>query len=194
VLSVAAPSAFGFLSANPASIDVRSELSGVEITALAVPAGQTLSLVGGTLNLGAAEVRDANGQISQDAMPANLAAPGGRVNLVSVASAGEAVFDGTGFDVDGFAQLGDINITGGDIRTFGSEFLFASVVDGKDVFIRGGRLVMHDGLISPGLNAFFTPSPDGGEVNIRVSGDQTPRFPTSRSRPVVRLLCRERRA
>jgi large exoprotein involved in heme utilization and adhesion len=151
--------------------DVRSELSGVEITALAVPAGQTLSLVGGTLNLGAAEVRDANGQISQDAMPANLAAPGGRVNLVSVASAGEAVFDGTGFDVDGFAQLGDINITGGDIRTFGSEFLFASVVDGKDVFIRGGRLVMHDGLISPGLNAFFTPSPDGGEVNIRVSGD-----------------------
>jgi large exoprotein involved in heme utilization and adhesion len=32
---------------------------------------------------------------------------------------------------------------------------------------------MHDGLISPGLNAFFTPSPDGGEVNIRVSGEVT---------------------
>lgn len=171
VLSVAAPSAFGFLTAKPAPIDVRGELSGVEITGLSVPEGETLSLVGGTLTVGAAEIRDGTGRITQDAMPAYLVAPGGRVNLISVASAGEAAFDGTGFNVDGFAQLGEINIAGGDIRAFGGEFLFASVIDGKEVFIRGGQLVMDNGLISPGASSLFTPSPDGGEVDIRVTGD-----------------------
>ena len=47
-----------------------------------VPAGRTLSLVGGTIDVG-------TGNSAQGF----LLAPAGRVNLVSVASAGEATFD-----------------------------------------------------------------------------------------------------
>src|SRR6266545_7676810 len=47
VLTVAPPSAFGFLTANPAGIQVRNAPS-----ILRVPVDQTLSLVGGTIDVG----------------------------------------------------------------------------------------------------------------------------------------------
>ena len=151
VLTAAAPTAFGFLNPAPAPINVVTPAPGL----LRVPVpGKTLSLVGGTVNVGATD----------GTTPGYVLAPAGRVNLVSVGSPGEAAFDGTGFNVDGFAQLGDINFRGG------------SIVDGKEVFIRGGRLVINDSLIMPGAFAFLgapVPQPNGGEVNIKVSGDVT---------------------
>ncbi len=84
-----------------------------------MPAGRTLSLVGGTIDVG-------TGSSAQGF----LLAPAGRVNLVSVASAGEATFNPTKINgplntdpdsfktreinVDNFTRLGDINIRGGD--------------------------------------------------------------------------------
>jgi filamentous hemagglutinin family protein len=173
LLSVAPPSAFGFLSANPAPIDVQAgsfDFNTFEFTPLQVPEGQTLSLVGGTLNLGAAEIRNAAGDVVEDAKPTFVLAPGGRINLVSVASAGEASFDGKSFNVDSFSQLGDINIKGGQI--FGGGLMFPSYVDGKEVFIQGGQLVINNALIWPGFFSLFGlgPLPDGGEVNINVRG------------------------
>jgi len=151
VLTAAAPTAFGFLNPAPAPINVVTPAPGL----LRVPVpGKTLSLVAGTVNVGATD----------GTTPGYVLAPAGRVNLVSVGSAGEATFDGTGFNVDGFAQLGDINLRGG------------SIVDGKEVFIRGGRLVIDNSLIMPGAFAFLgapVPQPNGGEVNIKVSGDVT---------------------
>ena len=186
VLTSAPPSAFGFLTANPASIDVLRggvDPDTLEVRTLAVPEGQTLSLVGGTLNLGAAEIRDGSGNIVEPAKPAYLHAPGGRVNLVSVASAGEAAFDSTtgSISVDGFASLGSINIRGGTILfpDFSSdpptffELLALSMVDGKEVFIRGGTLEMIEALVNPGVLSFLGPSPNGGEVNIAVTGAAT---------------------
>ena len=52
VLTSAPPSAFGFLTSNPAAIDVQAG-TGVFATRLQVPVGKTLSLVGGTVNVGA---------------------------------------------------------------------------------------------------------------------------------------------
>src|SRR5688572_25315094 len=49
VLTVAPPTAFGFLNANPAGIQVRNVPR-----ILQVPAGRTLSLVGGTIDVGSA--------------------------------------------------------------------------------------------------------------------------------------------
>ncbi|MCI0407001.1 MAG: hypothetical protein L0191_00315, partial [Acidobacteria bacterium] len=51
--------------------------------------------------------------------------------------------------------------------------LDGSVVDAKNIFIRGGRLVIADALVFPGgFSVFrFTPPPDGGEVNIEVTND-----------------------
>src|SRR5262245_4834742 len=155
VLSVAPPSAFGFLTSNPAPIDVQAGVFRFTPPAftnvLQVPAGQTLSFVGGPVNVGA----------PPGAPPAGfLFAPQGRINLVSVASTGEATFDGTGFNVDGFTKLGDIGIKGN------------SIVDAKDVFIRGGRLVIDGATIAPSFFSFVvapvTP-PNGGQVNIAAS-------------------------
>jgi filamentous hemagglutinin family protein len=152
VLTSAPPSAFGFLNANPASIDVGTDAFNV----IQSEPGESLSLVGGTLNMG----RDTGAGVA----PAFLLAPGGgTVNLASVASPGEAGLTGGAVDVSSFSQLGEVNIRGG------------SVVDGKDVYIRAGQLVFDDGAVIPG---FFSLSgldalPNGGVVDIAVSKDIT---------------------
>ena len=164
-LTSAPPSAFGFLTANPSSINVQAGVlgaTGATTNVLQVPVGSTLSFVGGPVNVGPPAGQTRAGFVR---------APGGRVNLVSVASAGEAAFDGTGISVDSFQQLGPINITGGGI------------VDAKNVFIRGGNLNINSATIWPG---FFTtvfpvatsgivpaPAPGGGEINIRVANAVT---------------------
>jgi len=170
LLTVAAPSAFGFLSANPAGIQVRSNAN----RALQVPTGRTLSLVGGNIDVGVGNTQGF------------LLAPAGRVNLVSVASAGEATFDptkingplNTGPDsfntreinVDNFTRLGDINIRGGPSPIPG-------VVDGKEIFIRSGNLTVNDSFVMPGLFADVgfpqTAVANGGRVKVRVAGDVT---------------------
>ncbi len=172
VLTVSPPSAFGFLNANPAPIEIQR--GGVNLSTnapnlFAVPAGRALSLVGGTLNFGKAEVRNEAGAIIEDAKPANVMVPGGRLFLASVASAGEAPFDGA-VSVDGFSQLGDVNIRGG--RILGGALFLSSVISAKEVFIRGGRLSIHNGIIAPGAFALFGREalPNGGEVNVQVSG------------------------
>jgi filamentous hemagglutinin family protein len=154
LLTTAPPAAFGFLTSNPAPIDVQAGVFDFDLgitNVLQVQPGQTLSFVGGPINVGAAPGAFAGGFVF---------APGGRINLVSVASPGEAGFDGTGFSVDTFARLGDISIKGN------------SVIDGKEVFIRGGQLVIEGANILPGfffLSAGLGEPTNGGEVNIQVS-------------------------
>ena len=166
LLTTAPPAAFGFLPSNPAPalIDVQAGVGDFEVgitNVLQVPAGQTLSFVGGPISVGAAPGAFAGGFVL---------APGGRINLVSVASPGEAKFDGTGFSVDTFARLGDISIKGNGI------------LDAKEVFIRGGRLVIEHANILPGfffLNGVSGDPPNGGEVNIQVSDSVNIKGPPS---------------
>ena len=170
VLTVHPPSAFGFLTANPAGIQV-STAPGV----MRVPVGQTLSLVGGTINVGTA-----------NAQQGFLLAPAGRLNLVSVASAGEATFDPTTINgplntgpssfktreinVDNFTKLGDINIRGGASPA-------ASLVDAREIFIRSGNLTVDNSFVMPGLFADLgfpnSAVANGGRVEVRVAGDVT---------------------
>ena len=169
VLTAASPSAFGFLSADPKPIEVQT--GGIDFAfffpaaQLMVPEGQTLSLVGG--NSPGSGVPGVSIGALDGSTPGYVVAPGGRVNLVSVASAGEATFDGTGFNVDNFSKLGEVRVGPG------------SLVDGKEIFIRGGKLAVNDGVILPGAFSCelsfvcFSPLPDGGEVNIKVTEDVT---------------------
>ena len=157
---------------------------------LKVPEGKTLSLVGGTVNIGGHV--DLNNDGTPDVSgPGYILAPGGHVNLVSVASSGEATFNPTNINgstggpvtgdpstrdinVSGFAQLGNINITQG------------SIVDAKEVSISGGQLVIDTAAVYPGgfwllyenLGALTVgglaaplPAPDGGLVNVNIAGD-----------------------
>jgi filamentous hemagglutinin family protein len=103
-LTVASPAAFGFLNATPAGIEVQgSELS--------VPEGDTLSMVGGDIAI----VGD--GDPASDAP--NLAAPGGQINLASVASSGDVGFNPVSerseLEVESFEQLGDMLIAEGGL-------------------------------------------------------------------------------
>jgi len=156
VLSVSSPSAFGFLDSNPGSIEVQT--GGIDFDTylptalLEVPEGETLSLVGGPIDVGTPDFSTSG----------FLLAPAGTVNLVSVASPGEVTL-GDPINADGFAQLGDINISGG------------SIVDAKNIYIRGGNLVIDESVLVPGGFAYelsfvgYSPLPDGGEVNIKVT-------------------------
>jgi filamentous hemagglutinin family protein len=170
LLTVAPPSAFGFLSANPAGIQV-----GNATRVLQVPTGRTLSLVGGTIDVGIGNTQGF------------LLAPAGRLNLVSVASAGEATFNPAKINgplsadpdpfqtreinVDNFTRLGDINIRGAPSPG-------ASIVDAKEIYIRSGNLTVNDSFVMPGLFADLglasqTAVANGGQVKVRVDGDVT---------------------
>ena len=115
-LSVAPPAAFGFLGPQPAPITVQG-------STLEVPEGQTLSVVGGDVQIRGGTLR----------------APSGRIQLASVAAAGEVLPVTSGpapdLQVDSVAQLGRIALSPDEQgqRTF----LDASGNGGGTVLIRG---------------------------------------------------------
>jgi filamentous hemagglutinin family protein len=156
-LTVSPATAFGFLTSNPAAINVQTGVfsSGTFTNRLQVPVGRTLSLVGGPVNIGAPSGQPPAGFVF---------APGGVVNIASVASPGEATLAG-GINVDGFARLGEVRITGG------------AVIDGREINIRGGRLELTDATLFPGISFQArlpnAPPPNGGRVNIDVTDNVT---------------------
>jgi filamentous hemagglutinin family protein len=143
LLSVAKPSAFGFLSTKPAPITVAGSL-------IYAGGGNGLSLVGGDI-----DITGGSGFIM---------APGGRIDLVSVASAGEARLNKAGaMDVSSFSRLGSISL--GNSADLDVSTTTGSA--GGSVFIRGGRFVMTGG------SSIWsdTGSADGGPIDIGVTGD-----------------------
>src|SRR5262245_27822306 len=76
LLSAAPVAAFGFLGSNPGAITVQG-------SQLSVTPGQSTSLVGGNITIQSGTLD--NGTVQ----PARLSAPGGEINLASVASPGE---------------------------------------------------------------------------------------------------------
>ena len=126
VLTMAQPEAFGFLNENPAGITIEQSL-------LEVQPGESLSLLGGALEIVGGAVEKEHG----------LLAPGGQITLVSVASKGEVTFETSNAsdspNLDSFETLGDI------VMTLGADMS----VDGEPagtVSIRGGRLVLEGGV------------------------------------------------
>src|SRR4029453_9494532 len=115
VLSVAAPAAFGFLGPSTGSISIQQ-------STLQVPNQATLSVVGGGVTIA----------------DSTLQAFGGRVQIGSFASAGEAAVNG----LDGaFATLGPIQISNSSISTAATDGLGNFLgVDGGSVLIRGGEV------------------------------------------------------
>ncbi len=113
LLTTKPPQAFGFLGDQAASISFQG-------SPLTLPEGETLSVIGGDIDLTGG---------------ARLRAPGGRMNVASVASAGEVRLKPNGLDVDSFDRLGKIEMNQGSIIDTSGE-------GGGSVFIRGGEFVM----------------------------------------------------
>ena len=175
MLTVAPPSAFGFLNANPAGIQVEQRIAGYS-------AGANRSNIVACGRQHRVGVGNTQGF---------LLAPVGRLNLVSVASAGEATFNPAKINgplsadpdpfqtreinVDSFTKLGDINIRGG---RWARSYPASSLVDGKEIFIRSGNLTVNDSFVMPGIFADLglasqTAVANGGQVKVRVDGDVT---------------------
>ncbi|HKY07669.1 MAG TPA: filamentous hemagglutinin N-terminal domain-containing protein [Candidatus Binatia bacterium] len=126
LLTSAPPAAFGFLGANPtASISVNGSL-------LQVPEGQTLSLVGGNVQV------TADGSTGT---PAVLSAPSGQIQIGSFASAGEATIAGLNGN---FATLGSVDISSSSIAATDVEG-DPAIVNGGSVLIRGGQIGISGG-------------------------------------------------
>ncbi|MGH8535815.1 MAG: filamentous hemagglutinin N-terminal domain-containing protein [Gammaproteobacteria bacterium] len=120
LLSTASPAAFGFLGDHPAKMAFQE-------SKLKVLEGKTLSVVGGDI------------AITEKSL---LQAPGGRVNVASVASAGEVTLGRAELGTGSFARLGKIDMMQGSIIDV-SEAKGRATGGGR-VLIRGGRLVMEE--------------------------------------------------
>ncbi|MDD4273547.1 MAG: filamentous hemagglutinin N-terminal domain-containing protein [Desulfobacter postgatei] len=130
VLTVAPPSAFGFLGENPAFISVQG-------STLNIPARETLSIVGGDILI--------EGGF--------LSAMGGKINLASVASAGELNIENITHNV--FEQLGNINLTK-------SSHLLTTGLRGGDIYICSNRFVVDNS----NLWAYTLGEGNGGAITI----------------------------
>src|SRR5437870_2983688 len=130
LLSTAPVAAFGFLNPNPAPISVQG-------SALAVPEGQTLSLIGGDISI------QGNAELTNFGI-ATLDAPRGQILLASVASAGEVrlgpVEQGKGLQMEGFNALGTITVAPGSLINTAGE-------SGGTVVIRAGQFTIDGSFI-----------------------------------------------
>jgi filamentous hemagglutinin family protein len=135
LLSTAPVAAYGFLGSNPGAITVQG-------SQLSVTPGQSISLVGGNITIQSGKLDDGTVQT------AKLSAPGGQINLASVASPGE-VIAGT---LD-YAP----NVNGQSFGALGSSTISQqSVIDvsgdgGGTVLIRGGNFVLDNSTISANI-------------------------------------------
>jgi len=147
VLTVDPPSAFGFLTSSPAGISGNNSF-------LQVPEGKELSIIGGDIILMGTPATP------EDIfyMPGILAAPAGRINLVSVASPGEVHLADIELGLASFSQLGNITLSdGAKLNVIGND---PTTQGAGSVFIRGGRLLFKDG----GMDVYGNP---GGRVDIK---------------------------
>ncbi|HLC02336.1 MAG TPA: filamentous hemagglutinin N-terminal domain-containing protein, partial [Anaerolineales bacterium] len=97
------PIAFGFLNPNPTRIAITG-------SRLQVPTGQTLSIVGGEAPFAGEVETGLKVTGPSTAATPTLLAPGGRIQLVSVASPGEVTLNP---DVSSFSRLGRIDLSNG---------------------------------------------------------------------------------
>jgi filamentous hemagglutinin family protein len=152
-LTAQPPAAFGFLNRNPSGISIQE-------TVLEVPSGETLSIVGGDIDI----TGDKNGNYGS----ASVAASGGVVNIASVRSPGEVVpHNGAveaGLYLNRIEKQGEIGIAKGAVVTAGGD-------RNGTVVIRGGRLYVDQAYVSADTSGASSGKATG--IDIAVEKDLT---------------------
>ena len=119
-LSSAVPETFGFLNNNPGQITIQQ-------SSLVVSEGQAISLIAGDIE--AYGLPESNYE--------SLEAPGGEINLVSVASTNEVIFENENnqlsIALNHSEALGEIKLVNSSLQAGGD--------GGGTIMIRGGRLI-----------------------------------------------------
>ena len=153
VLTTAAPAAFGFLAAKPASIQLTGAASTTggppTLSTLEVPPGKVLSVVGGPVQM----------------LGAVINAPGGRVNVVSVGSPGDVAFDPASttatLDTSTVGTMGNVSL------------LVSRIVTDADasgsIFVRAADLSLS---FSSTIASGNVAGP-GGAIDLRLTGAAT---------------------
>ncbi|MCV6638145.1 filamentous hemagglutinin N-terminal domain-containing protein [Candidatus Albibeggiatoa sp. nov. NOAA] len=155
LLTTAPVSAFGFLqAAAPIQIQGYGELNAdnnVMTTGLSVPTGQTLSLIGGDINIERGSffytesINNRGKAITSTQRLPSLSAPSGRLNLIATASAGELHLNHTNLDLSSFSQLADIQIQD-------KSQLHVNGTSNGQVLIRAGQFILQDSQIQAHTN------------------------------------------
>jgi filamentous hemagglutinin family protein len=153
LLSTAAPAFFGFTSGSPALIEV------ARTNALEVPAGETLSIVGGDVFV----TGDPSGVVA----PILIDSPGSKLEIASAAG-----------PVDIPVALGDLDMDGvepgtlGTVDVFGATLLMSGVgaTPSGGVTIRAGRFVL-EGKSQIVARNNASAAPAAGPIDIAVTGD-----------------------
>jgi large exoprotein involved in heme utilization and adhesion len=148
ILTVAAPSAFGFLKAKPAAITLQD-------SQLAVPTGKSLSLIGGDLSI-SSSLPPTVDESGEPIFRSTLSAQSGRFNLASVASSGEVIPKKSGLNLSTETKLGPITINNMRLDLSGE--------GGGNIFIRGGRFE----LINSSIMGDTIGNQNGGVIDIQV--------------------------
>lgn len=134
VLTMANPVTFGFLGPNPAPLSVGA-------ATLQVANGETISLVGGDIDL----------------TNSTLWAPEGRINMVSMRNAGDVQLDDPDANRANLSSFGDITVN--------SSLVAADGQQGGDIYILGGQLFVG---ASSSLTSHTQGALDGGDIRIDV--------------------------
>lgn len=128
---------------------------------LRVSEGKNASVIGGDIEITRgtyfkAMVEDENGNLKLENVPlGEIRAPGGRINMAAVASAGEVILKDDDLDVSSFQELGNISLSE-------KSLLDVAGMQGGSIFIRGGSFFMDDSAIyaysseSPGFISIET--------------------------------------
>jgi filamentous hemagglutinin family protein len=170
VLTVAPPSAFGFIDNVPAPIvfegsgsaDAQTFLPdfGLANSGIEVPDGETISVIGGDIDITVGNLFD--GSFGDWPVESRIYATSGRINLASVASPGEVVLTETGIDTGTFSTLGNINIDSSSIVSTSGD-------PAGEVYIRGNQLVVDNARIFSNSNWTM----DGGLIDVRLDESVT---------------------
>ncbi len=144
-LTIAPPSAFGFLDTNISPITIQGNY-------LKVPDEQTLSIIGGDL-----EIYDSV-----------LLASGGRINLAAVASKGEVLLDDLA--LKNFDKLGNITLSESNpafLKSFDVANVDVTSSKGNgEIFIRAGKFLSDTGYIFAD-----TKGDNSSKIDIFIDGD-----------------------
>ncbi|MDM8550211.1 filamentous hemagglutinin N-terminal domain-containing protein [Desulfobacterales bacterium HSG2] len=174
VLSVAAPSAFGFLDGDAGAVtfEGRGEISEQELSdnppGLRVSEGETISVIGGDIEIrkGTYLMIDTESpnpadpfgdpvEIPRITATGSLSAPEGQISMASVASGGEVVPTESGPDVSSHEKLGNISMSDNSL-------LDVSGQGAGSIFVRGGRFVAS----GSGLHSENMGERDAGSVSV----------------------------
>ncbi|QTA84803.1 filamentous hemagglutinin N-terminal domain-containing protein [Desulfonema magnum] len=159
ILSTARPAAFGFLDSDVAPISFKgrgkieeSDWDG-KPAGLSVTENEAISVIGGETEITGTYYQ--SGDTSE--LLGSLSAPGGGIDIASVASSGEAVVTESGLDVSSFRALGKITLSDHALVNVSGE-------GSGNIFIRTGQFFASN---NSSMKADTTGEKHGGITEIR---------------------------